>query len=509
MLFVDQVSRRATSHRMTSHRVAVVLLRDADEDGAYAAALPDALRVPVLTFSPRPDAVRAALAGAAYRAVAVTSARAGRLLAEAADADASVAARVDAVPLYALAGATAVSLGAARAARARTGGAHSAAALAAVIVADAAGAAADPVLFLCSTSALDVLPAALAAAGVPCAEAVAYDAAPAAPAAVAAAWATAAEAAAAAGASEARTVVVFFSPAGVRAALAAPPAGAALARGARAVAIGASTAGALRAAGVHVAAVAESPDAPGVAAAVALAAAAEGAAPPPPASYWEGVWRQATAAVAAPRFDVGGAHAELVRALAAGEIPPGRALVPGCGRGYDVVALAAPDRVAIGVDISETGVAEARAYLERALPRQRAAEGSGVHCADFFGLATAGGPAGGPVDAVYDYTFLCALPPSLRGAWAAAMAALVRPGGVLLTLQFPIRPSEAVGYSTTHPAGSPLDFTAGPPFLLTPSLYHELLDGAFECAWERAVPDADSPPLRAGLERVALWRRRA
>lgn len=38
----------------------------------------------------------------------------------------------------------------------------------------------------------------------------------------------------------------------------------------------------------------------------------------------------------------------------------------------------------------------------------------------------------------YDYTFFCALPPSLRAAWAARYAELIQPGGVLIALVYPI-----------------------------------------------------------------------
>ena len=41
-------------------------------------------------------------------------------------------------------------------------------------------------------------------------------------------------------------------------------------------------------------------------------------------------------------------------------IPSGRALVPGCGRGYDVTALAAPGRYVLGLDIAEKAVEAAR-----------------------------------------------------------------------------------------------------------------------------------------------------
>ena len=47
-------------------------------------------------------------------------------------------------------------------------------------------------------------------------------------------------------------------------------------------------------------------------------------------------------------YRLGASSPALLKLLDANEIPNGRALVPGCGRGYDVVALASKDRKAIG-----------------------------------------------------------------------------------------------------------------------------------------------------------------
>lgn len=46
----------------------------------------------------------------------------------------------------------------------------------------------------------------------------------------------------------------------------------------------------------------------------------------------------------------------------------------------------------------------------------------------------------GVFDLGYDYTFLCALHPDMRKDWATAWAQLLRPGGYLLTLIFPVDP---------------------------------------------------------------------
>lgn len=45
--------------------------------------------------------------------------------------------------------------------------------------------------------------------------------------------------------------------------------------------------------------------------------------------------------------------------IRAGRCPQGRALVAGCGRGYDVTTLATPARTVVGIDISKTAIEEA------------------------------------------------------------------------------------------------------------------------------------------------------
>ena len=64
---------------------------------------------------------------------------------------------------------------------------------------------------------------------------------------------------------------------------------------------------------------------------------------------WTEIWQNEPT----PRFDKGCESPALVSLEQKGEIPLGRALVPGMGRGYDVTFLARPDRVVYGVDMVE------------------------------------------------------------------------------------------------------------------------------------------------------------
>lgn len=44
-------------------------------------------------------------------------------------------------------------------------------------------------------------------------------------------------------------------------------------------------------------------------------------------------------------------------------LPKGRALVPGCGRGYDAIAFGKSGYDSTGLDLSPTGVEQAKALL--------------------------------------------------------------------------------------------------------------------------------------------------
>ncbi|KAK4109173.1 S-adenosyl-L-methionine-dependent methyltransferase [Canariomyces notabilis] len=134
-----------------------------------------------------------------------------------------------------------------------------------------------------------------------------------------------------------------------------------------------------------------------------------------------------------------------------------KALVPGCGRGYDVVMLALHGFDAFGLEVSPKAVETARDHAEKELAKPSAysfadqddkrltgaAKGIVTFvCGDFFqndweaGCFSAGEPRG--FDLIYDYTFLCALLPEMRKDWARRMKELLRPSGLLVCLEFPL-----------------------------------------------------------------------
>lgn len=117
----------------------------------------------------------------------------------------------------------------------------------------------------------------------------------------------------------------------------------------------------------------------------------------------------------------------------------GRVLVPGCGSGHDVRALAATGAEVVGLDISETAIATAREQAPVANETYR--------CADFF--------AGdhGSYDALWEHTCFCAIDPDRRDDYAAAAAAAVRPGGYLVGVFF-INPWDADETAEPPPFGA-------------------------------------------------------
>ncbi|KAF2020181.1 S-adenosyl-L-methionine-dependent methyltransferase [Aaosphaeria arxii CBS 175.79] len=149
-----------------------------------------------------------------------------------------------------------------------------------------------------------------------------------------------------------------------------------------------------------------------------------------------------------------------------------KVLVPGCGKGYDLVLFAAYGYDALGLEISENAVKAAEEFLknpgegkEGEYKTHDPEIGRGtatVIQADFFKYdwrEEEAGPCGKGYDLIYDNTFLSALPPSLRPDWALRMSRLVVATGILVCLEFP----------THKPPKS-----GGPPWALPPDVYEEL-----------------------------------
>lgn len=200
---------------------------------------------------------------------------------------------------------------------------------------------------------------------------------------------------------------------------------------------------------------------------------------------WESAWREGRTG-----WDAGAAAPSLVDLIERGEVSgPGRALVPGCGSGYDALALAEAGLEVIGLDLAPTALERFHALRDaRGIAPERA---RGV-AADFFEWEA---PEGG-FDVVWDYTFLCAIDPSQREDWAAKMRAIVVPGGELITLVFPIE-------RITGPDRE------GPPFQLKPGDVRALLEPEWEAVELAPVPKTLSHPGRVGLEWLGRWRLRS
>jgi SAM-dependent methyltransferase len=149
-------------------------------------------------------------------------------------------------------------------------------------------------------------------------------------------------------------------------------------------------------------------------------------------------------------WDTVGVRDDLRRLLDAGEVTPTshpRAIDLGCGTGANVVELARRGFEATGVDFSRVALAKAA---------QRAADaGVGDRCrfvvADLT-AATLPATLAGPYDLLVDFGTLDDLDPAGRAALAAHIAALARPGAIVLFWCFYAPRAELPRISFTGPS---------------------------------------------------------
>jgi len=177
-------------------------------------------------------------------------------------------------------------------------------------------------------------------------------------------------------------------------------------------------------------------------------------------------------------WDLGGPTPVFERLIREGAIPKGRLLVPGAGRGYDAIAFAKAGFQVTTLDLSPLASSEVEASATKA------GVALDVRVGDFFASDEAGA-----YDAVLEYTFYCAIPPSMRTAYRDQMARLLKPGGVLFGLFFPLKAPSS----------------EGPPFEVSIDEIKRSFGECFELIHEEMPAESIMP--RKGNEVLLIWRR--
>lgn len=184
-------------------------------------------------------------------------------------------------------------------------------------------------------------------------------------------------------------------------------------------------------------------------------------------------------------WDKGAPSPGLVDWLTQNEVA-GRVIVPGCGLGHDVRALAASSGrpQVTGLDVAPSAVTKAQSFP------QVGAEN--FERGDWFDLKA---EQRDNFDWVWEHTCFCAIDPSLREAYVDAAFSALKPGGSLLGV-FYLDP-----YDDEHQPGE------GPPHGVEEKelVDYFIADGRFSLQ-QRWLPQS-AYPGREGLELMLLLRR--
>ena len=196
---------------------------------------------------------------------------------------------------------------------------------------------------------------------------------------------------------------------------------------------------------------------------------------PSRSDFWEGAYQQDQTG-----WDLGQASPLFADLLGGDDAPPpGRLLVPGCGRGHDALLFGRHGFNVTGVDFAPSAVAAATA----------AARAAGLPAtfveADLF---TLGQRWPGGFDYVAEHTCFCAIDPARRPEYVEVVRDLLRPGGQLI----------AIFYVHDRPGG--------PPYTTSEAEIRARFEPSFVI--DRLAPAANSVPRRQGQELFGRLRRR-
>ena len=182
-------------------------------------------------------------------------------------------------------------------------------------------------------------------------------------------------------------------------------------------------------------------------------------------------------------WDLGAPTPQLLQLSKMGLFPAGsQVLVPGGGRSYDAIALAQAGCQTTVVDFA---LCAGDFFLTEAA-RLGLQSNCHFYARDFFSLSRDGYHQS-RYDYIWEYTFYCAIDPSLRENYFSQMAALLAPQGKLIGLFFP----------TDNRAG-------GPPFAITLEEIKDLASKYFTIEFQ--TPELSVTP-RAGKESLGILTR--
>ena len=192
-----------------------------------------------------------------------------------------------------------------------------------------------------------------------------------------------------------------------------------------------------------------------------------------PAAVWEERYRQRDTP-----WDRGAPSPIVLRLVSEQVTPPARILVPGCGRGHEVLALSRLGHRLTALDIAPTALRELAGRLDGTSEAVEIVEGNLLET-----------PVGWNerFDLIAEHTCFCTFPPEEVGDYARAAATLLRPGGELV--------------------GAFLHFEGGgPPYGTDPARLRAAFEADFEIVRIAPAPERFEPADRPQLE--AVFRRR-
>ncbi|NIQ01440.1 MAG: methyltransferase domain-containing protein [Nitrospinaceae bacterium] len=178
-------------------------------------------------------------------------------------------------------------------------------------------------------------------------------------------------------------------------------------------------------------------------------------------------------------WDLGQVSPPFVRLWEEKSLPPGKWIIPGCGRGHEVVYFAERGCEVTGVDFAPGAVA----LLRQSLTAKKL--NATVLHSDFFHLDESHNQA---YDGLLEQTFFCAIRPDQREDYVATAHRILKPGGWLAAL-----------FYATGEAG-------GPPFNTSDEDVKNHFSGKFEIL--RLEKCAFSAEQRRDKEWLALMRKK-